>query len=252
MIAVLGAMKQELVGLRRRMNIEDVAHDGPLAVWRGSYRDRDLVLVCTGIGQQRATRATRHVLGRFPCTALVSIGFGGALVDDLAVGDVVLCERLHAEDNSGQTLEADPGLMRACAKTGERLSGSVNVKSGTSISVRLPVCTIERREYLARRYGACLVDMESYWVGSLALAQGVPFLSVRSVSDAADEELPPLDRLVDSDGTWRSAALPFFMTRPWKLASLVRLRRHCGTAARQLTAFLDSLLPALPVGETRQ
>ncbi|MFW6126188.1 MAG: hypothetical protein ACOC58_03700 [Chloroflexota bacterium] len=248
---MLGAMERELVALRRKMRIEDVVHDGPFPMWSGRYGDRQVVLVRTRIGPRNATAAATRVLERFPCTALVSMGFGGALAPDLGVGDVVVCERLCTEDSADRTLEADPRLVQACTQHGGRLSGSVNTRVGTSVSVRLPVCTRERRAQLAKDCGACLVDMESYWIGSISLSQRVPFVCVRSVSDTANEELPPLDRLVDSDGRWKPAtALRYFTRRPWKLASLVRLRRHCQAAARGLAVLLDSLLPALPVGQT--
>ena len=44
--------------------------------------------------------------------------------------------------------------------------------------------------------GHDIVEMESYWVGRVAAASGLPFLAVRAVSDGADATVPDIPGLM--------------------------------------------------------
>ena len=56
---------------------------------------------------------------------------------------------------------------------------------------------------MALASGATAVDMESYWIGKAAVERGLPFLSIRAISDSLTAQLPPLERFIDGDGGWR-------------------------------------------------
>ena len=130
-----------------------------------------------GMGKQRAESAAKAILPRYRLSSVISLGFAGALVDRLRLGDVVLCSAVrHAQDT---VIEADSGLLfqAALASQGAGVTNAVGVTSQAFVS------TPEAKRALAVASGAAVVDMESYWIGKEASEAGVPFLSVRAISD---------------------------------------------------------------------
>jgi adenosylhomocysteine nucleosidase len=247
MIAVLGAMAQEVAGLRRLMVVEEVRRDGVCRTWRGRRRGQGVLLVETGIGRLRAERAVAHVLDSSAFTVVLSVGFGGALCNGFGIGDVVVCRALCADvAPAGELLDLDGKLLGLCRRVGGELHQLVKIVEGTCVTVGLPVCRVQRRVELARDYDAGLVDMESYWIGRIALARGLPFLCIRCVSDSAEQELPAFDRMMTREGKWRvGATASHFLRNPWNVGRLARLRAQERVAGRQLTVFLDALVQAL-------
>lgn len=247
MIAVLGAMAQEVAGLRRLMVVEEVRRDGVCRTWRGRRRGQGVLLVETGIGRLRAERAAAHVLDNFAFTVVLSVGFGGALNNGFSVGDVVLCRALCADaEPAGELLDLDGKLLGLCRRVGGELHRLVKIVEGTCVTVGLPVCRVQRRRELARNCNAGLVDMESYWIGKIAVGRGLPFLCIRCVSDSAEQELPAFDRVMTREGKWRvGATASYFLRNPWNVGRLARLRAQERVAGRQLTVFLDALVQAL-------
>ena len=86
-IAIFGAVKEEIAGIKQAMNISDHIRLGKTSVWPGKWGKQSIVLVRSGVGQQRAEDATLQVIGRFKPSTLVSIGYAGAVQPDLNVGD---------------------------------------------------------------------------------------------------------------------------------------------------------------------
>ena len=79
MLAIVGALKEEMVDLQRRMSLEQTFAWWRCRIYRGNYAKRDVLLLQTGTGKERAEIATRFILEHYPVTALISLGFAGAL-----------------------------------------------------------------------------------------------------------------------------------------------------------------------------
>ena len=58
-----------------------------------------------------------------------------------------------------------------------------------------------------KAYGASAVDMEAAAVAQGAQARGVEFGALKAISDAADFNLPALDRFVAEDGAFTPSGL---------------------------------------------
>jgi nucleoside phosphorylase len=126
MIALLGALSQEIAGLRRQMAVEEVVANPVCQIHRGQLREKPCILVQTGIGRRRAEKATQSVLERYPVTTLISIGFAGALTPDLTIGDVVACSTVRGASGFGkdeghaEPYTADANLLALAASGPER------------------------------------------------------------------------------------------------------------------------------------
>ena len=247
MIALLAAMSQEIAPLRNSMKVEQKASERGCHMYKGKYRGRDVILVQTGVGRRRAQRAARLAMERYPVGAMVSFGFAGALDGRARCGDVVVCDALFCGDGEGTSKHSPASCFRADAFLTEvaaraPASADYSVLRASSVTVSRVVCEAGAKKALGQEFSAGAVDMESYWIAEIAHAQGVPFVTVRAISDAADDTLPPFDRFMDSNG-WRwGKALPFFAGHPDQLVRLWRLRRSMRQPARNLTGVLNWLV----------
>lgn len=243
MIALLGALEQEIAWLRGHLLIGKAVREPGCDICEGEYQGRGVLLVRTGIGGRRAEAAARLACQRYSLRALVSFGFAGALSPELEVGDVVICRRLwrggSGPADAPEALDSDPGLVSLATETGPRLVGE-------TVTVGRVVERRAERDRLAQTYGAQVVEMESYWVARAAAEGGVPFLAVRIVSDAVTQELPQFSRFLDPGGrlVWRRA-LWYLAPRPAQLWRLLRLRHNTSPAARGLGLFMERLLARL-------
>jgi adenosylhomocysteine nucleosidase len=247
MLALLGAFGQEIVDLRRQMVIEEAVAGPDCRLYRGRFENRDALLVKTGMGKERAESATRFMLDRYPVSAIISIGFAGALAPELSIGDVVVCSTLHCAHRSGHKWASD-GL---CASDTRLLSlvseGLEDVEArcriGSSVSLLQLESSTKELAGLAETFDAHIVDMESYWIGSIASARQVPFIAIRSISDTTQESVQPFDRILAPDGRvlWKKTVL-CFVTRPQYLINTFTLYKNVRIARKSLVACVHHLV----------
>jgi adenosylhomocysteine nucleosidase len=119
------------------------------------------------------------------------------------------------------------------------------VQNGIVCSDRVAVTAVEKA-YLRERTGAAAVDMESAAVRRKAEEWGVPFRSVRAVSDVAGDDLPlDFNLYRDAHGRFSRGRIAMAaVSRPFRtIPGLLRLERNCRIAAEALGAYLvDSRL----------
>ncbi|MFC2094813.1 5'-methylthioadenosine/S-adenosylhomocysteine nucleosidase [Candidatus Bipolaricaulota bacterium] len=266
MIAILGALREEVSWLRRRMDVQETISEAGCTLWRGTFQGRDVVLAQTGMGKQRAQAATRLIIERYPIATLVSFGFAGALAEELNAGDVVLYSAVHCEQadansavhcaDAAADAVADPAgsPLQSFASSDDMIAHAKRVLEGAAVrffyepgvSVRHVVLSPEDRGRLAEAHGVSVVDMESYWIAEIAAERQIPCVILRSVSDTKHETLLPFDQLMNEDGVvlWRAAAA-HFIRRPRDLAVIGRLYRNTRLAKRKLAVAMDALIAKL-------
>jgi len=247
MIAILGALKEEVSDLRRQMGFGQVLTEPACRLYRGEYRRRDVLLVQTGMGRERAETATKLVLERYPVTVLVSLGFAGALTEDLKVADVVVCSALFCAEGRGQgatrpiSYSSDDGLVRHAT---EALEGTaVRFWLGSGVTVPQVISTPEERQELCQAFGAHIVEMESYWIARMASDRRIPFVEIRSISDTPRDSLPPLGQMMTANGRMRwKEALAYFLHHPGLPKALLGLAWNARQARKSLTVSILSFV----------
>ena len=266
MLAIVASMEQELAGLRQesrtgRMAAGDLGNGCPT-----------LDLQVVGVGK-RAESNVRSLLARRlassdsqaePPLGLLLLGFAGAVDPALETGDLVLSSRYYhaAEDKNplnspllkggiGGSLSrgskndrptereaqeeyftADPVMWRHALEAAGKMDRPV--VQVESLTVDDLVTTPQAKAAIARSYEVGVVDMEDYWVASVARDAGVPFLSARVVLDRADQALPSyLPGLAHS----RAMAILLTAAKPWRIPVLVGLARRLPEAQHTLARF---------------
>jgi adenosylhomocysteine nucleosidase len=247
MLAIMGAFGQEIIDLRRQMVVEEVVARRDCRLYRGKLKNRDTLLVQTGMGRERAENATQFVLERYPVTAIISLGFAGALAPELRIGDVVVCSTLHGQPGLGteeqrlEPLAPDANLLSLASQgPGDR---ATRFCLGSGVTVLQLNSSTQKMQGLNETFHADIVDMESYWIARIASARQIPFIAIRSISDNMQSSVQPFDQILAPDGEllWRKAVLCFLL-HPWYLMNVFTLYRNTRPAKRNLAAFVGDLV----------
>ena len=255
MITAVAALEGEVVGIRRQMKIARSFNVGEALFEEGWLSGRECLLVQCGMGRQRAERALQVVLQRYRPSAVLSLGFCGARAAKLRAGDLVVCSQLLALLTMPSPLRPAPsvGLLN-CDDTlvqqalqvdmpqtwgmARYLARRMRPVGGGCLTVPSAASHRQVKEWLSWNFTGAIVDMESFWLGTLAREAGVPFLAVRSVSDPLSESLPPLDGLVDAFGRTKMQAMSRYLAgHPITAVQLIRLGLHARRAQKSLTSF---------------
>lgn len=195
---IIAAMEEELKTLL--LALEDKKEVVVLGktYYEGRIGQHEVVLVQSGIGKVLSAMSVTILAETFEVDAIINTGSAGAVSEGLAIGDVVIADRLVYHDvdvtafgyaygqMAGQELyyQADQTLMASLQKVlnQQGIHNHVGlIATGDSfIAGQEKVDTIKHHfpEVLA-------VEMEGAAVAQAAQAAGKPFLVIRAMSDTA-------------------------------------------------------------------
>lgn len=220
-----------LNALPERADAEAVALLGGARAW--SLRlpgdgGRELVLVRSGIGLVAAAGALATVLARVEPDAVVSAGTTGGLGQAVEVGDVCVSATLAYADADatafgyahGQTpgqpavFEADAAVLARVEEVGPAAlrastasSGGARIRAGQMLAGNSFVTAANVGRARELFPGAVSTDMESTALAQVAASVGIPFASVRGVSDLCGPEAGQDFHIGAHEAAARSAAV---------------------------------------------
>jgi nucleoside phosphorylase len=186
---------------------------------------REVLLAANGAGAARAAAAVEAAYAAGRLDLICSMGFCGALEDDMRIGDIFVAE--HVQADGVEYAAAKPETVRLHHR-------------GVLASIDHVAQTAEEKAVLRRR-GASAVEMEAAGAAAKAAGYSLPFYCVRSVTDLAAESFHlDLNSALRSDGKFATMQLiAASCRRPLSLLpELLRLGRRSYTAARTLGEFL--------------
>lgn len=239
-IAIFGAVKEEIAGIKRAMNISDRVRLGKTDVWPGKWGGRNIILVRSGVGKQRAEDSTLQVIDRFQPKALISTGYAGAVQPELNVGDLVIADSI-AEVNGERKYFPDPDWLDRARS----IPGSDGIKTvvGGLLTVDTVIHEPAAKRELGRDYSVQAVEMETSVIARVAEEKGLPLLSVRAISDSVDQELLDSSSFLGSDGEISTLKAGWYvLTHPGSIKSALSLRTQTQLATQSMTRFLSDLL----------
>ncbi len=252
-ICILGAVSDEIAGIKQRMKIERKHVWDTVTAFEGEWEGYGLVLVRTGVGAGRAVDALKKTLDQFPVVLVLTVGYAGGTDPELKLGDLVLAERvlrLNSPDSAdGQAepfrvLPLDPALVSQAMVLS--CPEETALHRGALMTVDKVVSRPEDKQALSRDYQALAVDMETFDLIEHARREGTPILSIRAISDTAQQELIDLTHLVKESGEPDLLKAGWHvLTHPGDLKHALSLRSQSRLATKNLTAFLSEFLKKL-------
>ena len=203
--------------LKRRFQAQ-ISRVGRLAVAR--LPDLGITLARGGTGKVQFAVQTQHLLDNSPDWDLViCAGAAGALVDDLAVGDVVVATTTVEHDFNNKFNERPLPRFDGAKAAVEDLrrvtlkSNSFRVHFGEVASGDEDVVEPERRKTLHQLTRALVVAWEGAGGARACQFNKVPFVEIRGVTDVADHRAPSdfktnlacaMDNISSLITSWRS------------------------------------------------
>lgn len=160
-------------GVQTAKQSHGVEHAGKLA-------GKEIVIVEGGVGGKAAALATAEAIKFYQPRWVISAGFAGALDENLRRGHILMADEVA--NAGGERLSIGMKLDPTASK---------GLHVGRLLTVSDLVRTPDERRRLAAEHGAIACDMETFAVAQVCAEKGVKLLSVRIISDAIDDELPP-------------------------------------------------------------
>jgi adenosylhomocysteine nucleosidase len=244
----LGAFKRTAGGLDRGsysgsdILAKDLALNRPrrtlshACYYKGDIHGRDVALFVSGIGAARAYETAKSACRALPLTAYISIGLSASLSADLKPGSLVVAEST-ASLSDGLVHRSDEKLLMLARKTlgGEASFGSVAVSSSV-------ITYSKNKKEVALSCKALALDMETSGAARACGEEGVPFLAIRAISDALEEDLPVDFNLFVKDGLDWPRFILHVVTHPGVIPGLIRLGKNSRVAARSLAGAVEKLV----------
>jgi adenosylhomocysteine nucleosidase len=206
MLAVIGAMDQEVTLLRSAMTVTGEAKHAGITVTRGDFKGTEIALAQCGVGKVNAAICTQMLIDLYRPGALIFSGVAGGLLPNMRVGDQIIASHLiqfdvdltafgrrHGElPNADRMIQSDPTLMQQAADAfDETFADDANGPSlmiGTVVSGDRFVQDSETLRWLQREFAALATEMEGAAVGYTCQINKLPFVIVRGLTDTADND----------------------------------------------------------------
>ncbi|RHW38621.1 5'-methylthioadenosine/S-adenosylhomocysteine nucleosidase [Lysinibacillus yapensis] len=201
-IAVIGAMEEEVELLRNALSNTQVTTIANSEYTTGTYKEKEVVLLKSGIGKVNAAMGTTALLYKFKPDVVINTGSAGGYDPQLEVGAVVISDEVRHHDvdvtifnyEMGQVpqlpaaFKSDERLMKlaeeAVAEIGNHQYSVGLICSGDSF-MNDPERVAKVREYFPEMKA---VEMEAAAVAQVCYQFETPFVVIRALSDIAGKE----------------------------------------------------------------
>jgi hypothetical protein len=205
---------------------------GQLPCTLANFGSRQILIVQIGMGQEQSRENTKTVFQYFRPKAFVLAGYGGALVPQLKLGQVIVSTNFTSEELL-PFLRLLSGFDFANFCTADEIAG-----------------TPEKRDWYAQSMKAQVIDMETASVATVVQAREIPFLAIRVISDEYQTVLPGGALAAGYDPVKGRPTplrlLAYLLLHPREFGPLKQFIAHLAVARRVLTSFLEQLNNELP------
>ena len=206
-MGIIGAMESEVANLIARMEGVSYREKAGRRFAEGTLAGKEVVVVQSGIGKVAAAITAQILIDHFGVDALLNTGMAGGLDSRLAVKDLVIATAalqhdfditafghargfMYGEDDTKPTLFGADEALRAKAKTAAEqvLPAGSKAIDGIVASGDIFVDDSALKAQLRDGFGAAAAEMEGAAIAQAAVANDVPFVIIRTISDLAEHQ----------------------------------------------------------------
>ncbi|MCI1269789.1 MAG: 5'-methylthioadenosine/adenosylhomocysteine nucleosidase [Ruminococcus sp.] len=195
-IGIIGAMPSELKDIRSMLGSEEIISKSGFDFHINYIGNRKIVNVCCGIAKVNAAVCCQVLIDNFCVDAIINTGIAGGMNNDVKVCDIVVSNEVLAHDLDLHFLDnyppycsifkADSHLIECAVNTCKLLG--MNSFVGRIVSGEAFISSNEVKNDILAKFNPYAVDMESSAIGHCAFLNKTPFVSVRCISDNADDD----------------------------------------------------------------
>jgi adenosylhomocysteine nucleosidase len=195
-IVIIGAMPSELADIRKMLGNAEVKKIAGFDFYINQYKGKTIINVCSGIAKVNAAVCTQAAIDNFTPDAIINAGIAGGMNKDVKVCDIVVSSEVLPHDLDLHFLKDYPpycGIYKADSRlieAAEKICADFGIKSfrGRIVSGEAFISSNIVKENILTRLNPYAVDMESSAVGHCCFLNSMPFVSVRCISDNADDD----------------------------------------------------------------
>jgi adenosylhomocysteine nucleosidase len=205
-------------------------------LFKANFGLNEVTVLLTGMGGDNAAKAMQTLPIELH-DVCISTGLAGALQAGLKPGDIVVARTSQTLDRKLRA-EGDAVLVDFAVQCGARLVNS------SLTSEKIVAAADEKQELGA---SGSIIEMETSHVLNAAEKHHVSAVSVRAISDSADEDLPvDFGRIMDSHGHLKyGGMLKEVGLHPYRLAPLIKFAGQSRAATKSLADFLDRFVSVI-------
>ncbi|OOB77674.1 MAG: 5'-methylthioadenosine/S-adenosylhomocysteine nucleosidase [Epulopiscium sp. Nuni2H_MBin003] len=200
-IGIIGAMEEEVIALKRCMNITNTVKKAQMEFICGSFNNADIVVVRCGIGKVNAAVCTQILVDLFDVSCIINTGVAGGLHPDINIGDIVISTNTvhHDMDTTAfgdprgfiprmnkSFFDADSKLIQIAQESANSVIGKNKVYIGTIASGDQFVASIDVKTDIYNTFTAYCAEMEGAAIAHTCFLNNVAFVIIRAISDTAD------------------------------------------------------------------
>ena len=213
MIGIIGAMEEEVVELKKDMQIEETVEMAGMVFCKGTLGGKDVVIVRSGIGKVNAGICAQILVSQFGADTLIYTGIAGSLDAQIDIGDMVIStDALHHDmdatvfgDPAGQiprmdtlSFPADKELVKKAVAANEKANPDIHTFTGRVVSGDQFVASDEVKEKIRSNFGGLCTEMEGAAIAHTAYLNDISYVIIRAISDKADgsasEDYPTFEK----------------------------------------------------------
>ncbi len=215
-VGVLAPMKSELRAVVKAFALQPTQING-VQVHSGVIGNAEIVATPTGIGTALAISATERLLELGDFDRVMVVGVAGGVGPSVGIGDLVIPEVVF----DGQ----DGKEYRPAPIAGPPPRGSIVTSDDFIVEP-------ERLAQLIAK-GVIAVDMETGSVAAVCAKRGVPWSTVRAISDRAEDGDIEMIAMANPDGSPNGKAVArYFARHPGRIPYMLKVGRGALTAMR--------------------
>ena len=196
----------------------------------------ELVVEVSGPGCDACARSVQTLI-ESGAEWIICAGFAAALDDCAQVGDIVIPDKILFDDINHKPLTCSEELISAIPPSG---SFGYSIWKCSLITSDSVIYNASEKKEIYRATGAAALDMESYGAARVCIRNGVPFASIRVISDTANQDLPVEVDVLSKMNKWNQ--LLFTMSHPHIWPELWRLRLQADVASNNLGDVMGLML----------
>jgi len=195
-IGIIGAMPSELKDIQSVQENATVKEIAGYSFHESTHGTNQIVTACCGIGKVNAAVCAQVMIDHFGVDCIINTGIAGGMKAGIKVLEVVISSSVLPHDLDAHFLKDYPPYcgefhadenLQTLAKTVCDEMGIVT-HSGRIISGDAFITDSTVKANLIQAHDPYAVDMETAAIGQCAWRNKIPFVSIRCISDLADDD----------------------------------------------------------------
>jgi len=203
-IGIIGAIDEELSKLKSVIKNLKTEKIEELVFYTGSLKEKDVVLVKSGVGKVNASICTTLLISRFNVTKVIFAGVAGGINPKINFGDIVISSDLIQHDfdttasggsygviprMENSIFKADDSMIDLAKEAAYKEFGRNRVWVGRILSGDQLIGSSDKVKWLRDTFSGECTEMEGAAVAHVCHLLNIPFVIIRSISDKADENI---------------------------------------------------------------